>query len=203
MNRVLPCWFYRIHDGRVRVDPNDWTAGHVAGPPLDLSRIRANDCLAGHWAVPGEYLHERYPEILTERKYRLFTFVRDPLEIKLSLYFWEKRKGKDFGTQSIEDELLTRPNFMANRFPCAAEDVDRVLSRYFFIGVTERMQESFDRLANLVGRPRIRLPRANRSRTARDRVELDREFIREFRIQNHVDYLIYDYCRERLEAPDA
>lgn len=201
VNRVLPYWFYRIHDGRARLNPNDWTAGHKALPPIDLSILRASDCLSGHWAVPGEYLHERYPQILADPKYRMFAFVRDPLEIKLSLYSWEKRQEKDFGKKTVEDELLTRPNYLAARFPCTDQDYERVLSRYFFVGITEQMQSSFDRLADLVGRARLRLPHANRSRTDGERIALSKDFRREFRKLNHVDYLIYDHCRRALELP--
>jgi len=200
VNRMLPLWFYRIRDRRIRLDPNDWTAGHAASPPLDLSLLRANDCLAGHWAVAGEYLHERYPSILAESRYRLFSFVRDPLEIKLSLYFWEKRQGKVFVNRTIEAELLSRPNYLAERFPCTEDDYEEVLSRYFFLGLTERMQESFDRLADIVDRPRLKLPHANRSRTDRDTPELTPDFQREFRELNRVDYLIYDHCRSLFDS---
>jgi len=200
VNRVLPCWFYRIRDRRIRRDPNDWTAGHTASPPLDLSVLRANDCLAGHWGHSGEYLHERYPEILVEQKYRLFAFVRDPLELKLSLYFWEKRQGRVFADRPIEDELLTRPNFLAERFPSTEDNYESVLSRYFFLGITERMQESFDKLADLVGRPRLQLPHANRSRTDRERVALSNDFRSEFRSLNRVDYLVYDHCLGLLNS---
>lgn len=184
----------------MRVDPSDWTAGHVAQTPLDLSALRASDCLAGHWAVAGEYLHERYPEVLTDAKYRLFAFVRDPLQVKLSLYFWEKRRGKELAGHSIEDELLMRPNFLAERFPCTEDNYTTVLSRYFFIGITERIQESFDRLADLVGRPKLRLPHANRSRTDGDSVLLGDDFLRAFRKVNRVDYLVYDHCRSLFDS---
>ncbi len=199
VNQVLPYWFYRVRDLRVRVDPNDWTAGHTSRPPVDLSALRANDCLSGHWAVPGEYLHERYPQILSEPRYRMFAFVRDPLEIKLSLYFWERRQGAELEKRSIEEELLTRPNFLAQRFPCTLENYESVLSRYFFIGITDQMQKSFDKLADLLGRVRLRLPHANRSRSIHDRVALNDDFISEFRNTNRLDYLVYDYCRDLLE----
>ena len=200
VNRMLPLWFYRIRDRRLRVNPQDWTAGHVRGPPIDLSRLRANDCLAGHWAVSGEYLHERYPEILADPRYRLFTFVREPLEMKLSLCYWEHRQGKEFTSRSMEEELLGRPNYLAERLPCTGVDYERVLSRYFFIGVTEYMQQSFDHLADLVGRSKVRLPHANRSRTASDKVELSSAFRREFRELNALDYLVYDHCLSRFTA---
>jgi len=200
VNRMLPLWFYRIRDRRIRRDPENWTAGHVPAPPIDLSRLRANDCLAGHWAVPGEYLHERYPEIFSSSRYRLFTFVRQPLELKLSLYFWERRQGKDFDDRPMEEELLDRPNFLARRFPCTADDLESVLAHYFFVGVTEHLQESFDLLADLVGRRRLRLPHANRSRSASDRVDLSSEFLNEFRAVNALDYQLYEHCLERFAA---
>jgi hypothetical protein len=200
VNRVLPCWFYRISNYPIRLDPNDWTAGHKAPPRLDLSVLRANDCLAGHWAGSGDYLHEKYPEILAEPKYRLFAFVRDPLELKLSLYFWEKRQGKDFGKRSIEDELLMRPNFLAARFPCTEDDYQSVLGRYFFIGFTESIQESFDRLAKIVGRARLPLPHVNRARADSDRVALSSDFRSEFKELNRLNYLVYDHSRSLLNG---
>ena len=205
INRVLPQWFYRVRDYRPRNDPEDWTSGHAAKPPLDLSTLRAGDCLTGHWAIPGYYLEERYPEILRDERYRLFTFVREPLQVKLSLLFWERRQGRDFGSGGLDDAtlraaLLDRPNYMADRFPCGSvEEVDPILDRYFFIGITDRSQDSFDRLADLLGKPRLRLPRVNQSRSGDEHQRLSPGLVREFRARNAIDYAIYDAAVERLE----
>lgn len=203
VNRAIPNWFYLVRDYRDRRDPDDWTAGHVPTSPMDLDQLRYGDCLSGHWALEGTYLHERYPEILDDSRFRLFTFVRDPLELRLSLLWWEKRQGKDFSELNFRSEFLGRQNFMARRFPCDEENYRSVLSRYFFIGITGRLQESMDLLANHLGKARVSLGRANRSRRGDESALVDDELIQEFRARNRLDQAIYDHCVERFEAHDG
>ena len=195
INRALNNWFHRVRDYKPRANVDDWTAGRVWVAPIDLGALRSNDCLCGHWATEGFYLHERYAQVLEQDRYRMFAFVREPLQVKLSLYYWEKRQGHDYGKHTIECELLKRPNFQAARFPCNESNYRDVLSRYFFVGLTEAMQESFDCLAGIVGRPRIHLGHVNRSRNEKDQVELSPGFLDEFRDSHRLDYLVYEHCR--------
>ena len=154
------------------------------------------DCLVGHFDEPGIYLHERYPDVLRSRDYFLFTFVRHPLQLQLSLYSWEQKKGKDFGIHELQDELLQRPNYLAHRIPCDEGDWESVLRRYHFIGTTGDLQGSFDRLADLLDLPRVAMPHLNRSRSKRDLPTFEDGFLEAFEEANKVDYAIYRYALE-------
>jgi len=170
--------------------------GNLTGeisPPIKLDTLLPTDCLCGHFEVDGNYLHQRYPEILRSRKYKVFTFVRDPLELKISLYYYEKKLGVNDG-MTLEESLFTRSNYMADRFPCTFDNYLEVLDRYFFIGVVEFAQESMDKLANLLGKPRLQLSYENKSQRDVQCDNLSAEIIDKFKKENKLDYLIYHYC---------
>lgn len=198
VNRALKNWFYCIRDYPRRVDPDDWTAGHDYPPPLDLRRLTRGDCLTGHWDREGAYLHQRYPAALQGSRYRIFTVLRHPLEAKLSLLAWEAKQGKDFSGVEFANALLGRPNYLARRIPCDTSNYEEVLSRYLFIGLTAHLQQSMDALADHLGLPRVRVPRANRSRPGNARGSLPRHLLEAFRARNRLDFLMYEWARTRL-----
>lgn len=186
---ALVGWFKIIHDYR--------TATGDIPPRHSLKTMKASDCLTGHFDVEGIYLHQRYPEVLTNKRYKLFTFVRDPLELKISLYYYEKKHCADYRL-SLTDCLFSRPNFMAARFPCTMENYRDILGRYFFIGVLERAQSSIDQLAELMQKPCLSLTFENVSQRDGQVAMITPDMVSEFKKINSLDYLIYDYCCERI-----
>ena len=189
---VLGRWFLLREDYRAYVQ-GDWRAARR----VDLDRLRNRHCLTGHFDYQGVYLRDRYPEILRDRRFFLFTFIREPLATKLSLFRYEKQSGI-IPDMTLEEHLLSRDNYIANRFPCTPEDVDVVLERYDFIGVTERIDESLDKLAQLVNRKPVHVPRLNATRDKRDEATPSPVLIAEFRRRNDLDYHIYRRALERL-----
>lgn len=189
---VLGRWFLLKEDYRAYVQ-GDWRAARR----VDLGRLRNRHCLTGHFDYQGVYLRDRYPEILSDHRFLLFTFVRDPLATKLSLYRYEKQSGV-IADMTLEEHLLSRDNYIANRFPCTTEDVDAVLTRYDFIGVTERIDESLAKLARLVQREPVRPPRLNTTGNQRDEPTPGPALIAEFKRRNELDYHIYRRALERL-----
>lgn len=191
---VLGRWFLLKEDYRVLVE-GDWRAK----PPLNLARLGNRHCLAGHFDYPGVHLRDRYPDVLNDRRYFLFTFVRDPLAVKLSLFHYEKQSGV-IPDMSLEEHLLTRNNYIANCLPCSSENVTEILGRYDFIGVTERMAESFRQLAERLGRKPIAVPRLNASRESSRVASLPPALVEEFQRRNALDYQIYRLALQRLLA---
>lgn len=199
VRNALADWFYPIGDYRFRVDKTDFWSPRITPNPVDLSTLKPRDCLTGHWEEPGFHLHERYPEILLSSRFRLFTFVRDPLQIQLSLYSWEQKRGKVLGAHDMEQELLARPNFIAHRIPCpSVEAVEETMRRYEFVGLTDRLQLSFNRLAERFGLPYVPLPHRNRSRSSSQLPAFSDGFLDAFREANAIDYAIYRRARELL-----
>jgi hypothetical protein len=188
-------WFTLVEDYR-----KGWTEDYPN--PVDLRRLHARHCLCGHFELDGYYLGQRYPEVFASDRYRVFTFVRDPLEIQLSLFRYEQKNGQA-KTDNIEEHLSLRPNYLAERFPVNKENYRSFIDQYFFVGVLEKSQESLDLLATLIGKRQVQLPWVNRSRAAEKNFAqsavLSADRIARFREENELDYLVYDYCQEKLQ----
>lgn len=194
INAVLDKWFVTIKDYR-----HGLTNSYPKKVHLDS--LRSCHCLCGHFELEGNYLHQRYPESLTSPRYRLFTFVRDPLQVQLSLFRYEKMNNRS-KVASIEEHLLLRPNYMANRFPATFENYKDVIDRYFFVGILEESQTSMNILASLMGKTVYPLPWINKSvedpSGDNEAVDISQDLVAQFRKDSALDYLIYDYCVEKF-----
>jgi hypothetical protein len=189
---VLGRWFLLKEDYRAHVEGN-WRASRR----IALERLRNRHCLTGHFDYQGIYLRDRYPEILTDRRYFLFTFVREPLQTKLSLFRYEKQSGI-IPDMTLDEHLLTRENYIARRLPCGESDVDSVLARYDFVGVTEHIDESLRQLAVRVNRKPVGAPRLNRTRNLPHEDLPSPALIQEFERRNQLDYYIYQLALKRI-----
>jgi len=103
----------------------DYRNGPSSGIPdrLDLHKLRSGHCLVGLYDSEGYYLHQRYPEILTSDRFRLITLVRDPLQVRLSLYYYGKKRkaGLYNRLNKLEDHVFSGDNYLAGRFPATLE----------------------------------------------------------------------------------
>lgn len=165
---------------------------------LNTLNLTSDNCIVSHFQFDGVFLHQRYPELI-ERKndFKIFTFVRDPLTFRASLYYYTKNDEWNTG-YSLKEVISNDENLISKLLPCDETNYKDVLDRYFFIGIVERMQESFDILADLTKKKKITLPFANRSEKDDQLSNLSPEFISEFKRKNKLDYMIYDYCLEKL-----
>lgn len=162
---------------------------------LNLDYIVSDTCIVGHFQHDGYFLSQRYSEAFRRPdEFKIFTFVREPLALVISLYYYSRESI----VCSLENYINGHKNFLANLFPCNENNYKEVLDKYFFIGVVEKMQESFDKLADLSGKVRIKLPYVNKSKKDDQISNLSLEFIQNFKRHNKLDYLIYDYCLEKL-----
>lgn len=190
--QVLGHWFVRVEEYR-----ETWSSSHP--PKTDLRSLRSSHCLCGHFELPGAYLHERYPEVLGSPRFRIFTFLREPLQVRLSLDRYEHVHGRR-GEGSLEDRLLARPNYLAGILPATRENYREVLDRYFFIGILEEGQAAVDALAAALGRRSRPLPRLNRTFGSAD---VSPALVERFRSLNELDYLIYAHAVERYRNRPA
>lgn len=195
---ALESWFIVRHDHSDTFYSGESDPEFVNNP-YDLSSFRSYQCLCGHFGTEEIYLHNRYPMVADDSRFRLFSFIRDPLETKTSLYYFEKKRGLD-GGHTLAEHLGGRHNYIASRFPCTEENYKEILNRYFFIGITERAQESLDMLAKLLNKPRVKLKRVNTTSRDDEYAQLTDEIKNKFKRENRLDYLIYDYCVKRFES---
>ncbi len=128
VTKALGQWFRPVYDYR---------RGWSSKPPtrVDLDSLTANHCLCGHFDCAPMHLDRRYPGILHDARFRVFTFVRDPLAAKISLYHYERRFGR---TQlSLDAFLLERPNYLASCVGISGGSLARHMDRYFFVGTDQ------------------------------------------------------------------
>jgi hypothetical protein len=197
VSKLLDSWFIIFRDYRV---------GSTLDYPekFDLGSFRSWHCLCGHFELDGYYLHQRYPEVFLSdsNRYRVFTFIRDPLQVQLSLYRYEMKSGVS-NAKSVEEHLMLRPNYIAQRFPATFDNYKEVIDRYYFVGILEYAQESINLLSTISGKCPMPLPFMNRTqkivRNEPGDGELSQDLVEQFKIDNALDYLIYDYCLERFK----
>ncbi|RME58850.1 hypothetical protein D6779_05645 [Candidatus Parcubacteria bacterium] len=189
--RILSHWFIMIGDNRI-----GWSARYPE--PVDLKRLNSAYCLYGHFDLDGYHLFERYPEVVGNPDFRLITFLRDPLSVKLSLYRYEREHGRT--SMTLEEHLFK--NYLANIFPVTNENYEEVLDQYFFVGVTESLPECMHYLAGVLNKKCPNIPVLNRTNTdSRQFASLTSEIVKRFRSENSLDYAIYDYaCRRMRET---
>ncbi len=163
---------------------------------ITLEKIHNCHLISGHFELTGYYLKDRYPAILQDDRYKLFTFVRHPLEVRASLYYYNKKRGQSLG--SLVEYIFKEDNYIANRFPCNADNYKDILDRYFFIGINENMQESLDILMTLTGKKRIDIPVINVSKRDDQLNSLSKDVVLKFEKRNALDYNIYEYALNRF-----
>lgn len=191
---VLRSWFNVVNDHfRTFEELPEYIANRK-----DLNSLKPGDCMVGHYAVEGTYLFQRYPELLERKdKFRVFTFLREPLDFCLSFYFYSKKEGRM--KQSLKEFLESNRNLLAYYMPCH-DDFVEVMDRYFFTGVTERMEESLRKLSNLLGKPLPVINVLNVSERDEQNELINDGYKQWFREYNDIDYKMYEYACKKLDA---
>ncbi|MEO8210396.1 MAG: hypothetical protein ABI840_07525 [bacterium] len=193
VTRALQNWF-QIEFDSLEMSPGINT---FIKKRYNLNAMNSDTCITGHFQYDGINLFQRYPEICTSKNLKAFTIVREPINLLTSLYYYVKSRGGYQG-DSLEDALLHPDNFLAKLFPCTEENYKEILDRYFFIGITERMQESFNKLAVILNKRKIRIPFINISEKDSQISLLKENVVKEFKEKNKLDYMIYEYCLEKF-----
>lgn len=194
---ALRRWFFVVKDYTRYYHPEELP--YFIEHPVNIQSLRSYHCLCGHFASPGTHIQKRYPGVLHNPNFKIFTFIRDPLEAKISLYYYEKKRGQREGI-TLEQHLLERENYIADVLGCTLDNHKEILDRYFFIGITEHVQLSMDKLAKLLNKRKVRLPVLNLSQRDDQVSGLPPDIINQFKAANELDYRIYDYCLTRFHA---
>lgn len=194
LRQVLGRW-YNIHSEYREIN---WSPQeYIVHPKIPIYRLPKSTCIIGHWEVPDFYLEDRYPEILKNKdEFFLFTFLRDPLEVKISLYYFEIKRNRQT-CKNLEERIFKEDNYLSDRFPCDESNYQKILDRYDFIGFVEDYQYSLDRLATVLKKPKQLAPLVNKSERDFER-HLSEDVISEFKERNQLDYKIYDYALSKL-----
>lgn len=158
LEKILASWFAKEY------------LRHVFDRRLNRMPIRhqllPRSCIHGHF-VPGMEMgiEQYYPEAR-----QWITFIRDPITIVTSLYYYQMKvdiPGIPKPKVAIDKFLLDYaeqgkdPYF---RFwPQELEDIEAgaVADKFLFIDVTEEMTISVDNLAFVLGKPKVHVPHIN------------------------------------------
>lgn len=202
---VLRNWFYIVYDYApnendfLNMDEYSKSFQFYLENPKDSKKCKPWVILAGHYHVSEFSLQSRYPNALLDDRYKLITFIRDPLKQKTSMYFFSKKMNYSFVEgYSLEDFLLLYPNLLANSLGCTIDNFKVVLKRYFFIGVVEKYEYSILQLSNKLNRKiPLSIPKSNVNEKKHESISLDNEFLVRFSELNKLDYLIYNYIIEK------
>lgn len=215
-------WFSILHDYESKFASREEFLSH----PVSRTALSAELLLAGHWNEPGKYLRDRYPEFLEDPGLFRFCFLRDPLEVRLSLYRYNRSRpdcNEPARRLELEEFLFARPNYLSKQFPCDEKNVDQCLARYQFIGLVEafdsdlaallnaygaflrtrqRTRMSERMLCNLRNRPPAPVGHVNRSRESGE-PELVPALVEKFREVHALDYELLRIARTRRSAQQA
>jgi hypothetical protein len=175
------------------------TSGFPA--PIDLDSLEADEILSSHFEsdIAAFRLKNRHPRILEDPRFRLFTLVRDPLEIALSTHAFElamRQPDETWSPLPLGEYLRTASGAFLLHFDCTADDWRQVLDRYWFIGTLDRLEECLAFLAREMGKPLGEVPRLNETPRAEQPDPAD---VETFRRNNRLDYEIYEEIRTRLD----
>jgi len=195
VRNVLAEWYPIVADYRKGFGEKE-TLDHIE-TKLDLNRIRRPAIVCGHFGHRGARLHERYPEVFENPRYRLITFMRDPLETAISSYFYSKKLGLIVAAPDLDTYLTHYRSNFAGVLNCPEGDYERGLAAYWYVGVTERLSESVDLLSLMLNKPYIEPLDLNS--TLRSEAPSD-DAVRLFRENNGLDYQIYAAACERLNV---
>jgi hypothetical protein len=194
--------------------------------PVDLNMLSAANVLAGHWNTPPSAIDLRYPNLKGDSRFYFFSFLRDPLQMHISMfnYRWKmdpidcERHEK---YSNLSNYIRSVQNEIANLMGCNQYDFENILDRYFFIGVTEKMNESLRVFKNktlqileqypesamakrqiyiINNKPDLPTQRLNVVNRKEDKSQISQDDVEYFMGRNTLDYEIYKRSIDKLEA---
>lgn len=184
------------------------------GPPIDEELVTDDTILCGHFegrliGSPAHAIENRYPIANSRDRSFVFTIFRDPLEMAVSMFYYEIRLGvrkadpNDY--DALVKALIGKKNYVSRLLHVETSDsIDSRLDMYSFIGITERYAETCSCLAGLLGVPFIqRADYANKTRRSplsEQRLRSNFEYVSGLHREGNLDYQIYNRALDRLSA---
>ena len=180
---------------------NDYRLGWGSIYPFKypLSKFGKNDCLSGHFELEGYHIFQRYPEIYYNKRFKLFTFIRNPFDLSISIYFYMLKMGQNKGID-IRDHLLKNKNYIANILNVNSQNYKKILDRYDFIGIFEEYDQSLIQLSAFFGIESLNKKIINKAEKNDLLNSITQEDIYNFKKQNELDFEIYEYCLNRFNS---
>lgn len=192
--KMLSGWFKLVPDYR-----QNWTSSYQ--DRLNLDCLTPGHCLCGHFEIDGYHLAQRYPGLLENPRFWVFSFIRDPLEVKISLFRYEAKHNVT-KPRTIEKHLSTRKNYLAGILGVGWDDFQIVLDKYAFIGVLEESALSVEMLAWLLKKNKTELSWENKTIGDKNHSQeaLPSLIVQQFKEENSLDYAIYNYAVARFKT---
>ena len=164
-------------------------------------------CIHGHFNHQrGNGVKDYYPDAD-----QFITIIRDPFNLHLSTYFYIKRqrkKGSGFREGKIHPVLLNEwsleeylhgitKSYICDFLPpeINLQNYKEILDRFLFIGITEELQKSIDKLAEKLGFHSVSMVERNKSDWDEQIPEGARQIFTE---NNRLEMAIYDYVCNKL-----
>lgn len=173
--------------------------------PVNLKLTNSHNCISGHFGHNGFFIDQRYPNIFegfrARQRYRVFMFLREPLEMRCSLYRHAIKTGKS-KHHDLASAIMPFNNYYARIIHVNDNNWKKKIDQYYFIGIADdELQRSFDLLAKLIGKPQVKLPKIN---TTHEENELSSKSLTESQIAdftsaNALDYKIFNYVKARMD----
>lgn len=162
---------------------------------VDLDSLVASDVLCGHYNSSGNRLNERYPQ-LKDYEHRKISFLRRPLDAATSGVRFGVQRGR-FNPDHAGRLILKRVGYFARILQCTEDNYQQRIDDFFFVGLTERLQESMDRLSDLTSMPRVEVPVINKTDPGIE-LEIEKRILDQFVEENRLDDRIYGYVCEKF-----
>lgn len=159
-------------------------------------------CVHGHFKDGAGGVFEYYPDAS-----QFITVLRDPLELQLSMYFYHKKRLEKEGSlywkgnkvdmeyDNIDEWVSERGSFMLLAFPFEInlENYQEIIHKHFIhIGVTEKLQESVNIMADKFEKKPLTVPVKNATIRKEEPSNLS---IERFREKHKLEYAIYEYVK--------
>lgn len=202
MKEVLRSWYgnrlvMNYHNQRLNTKPTpvrlkNWWNGS----------FKKDICIHGHFnRLESNGLEHLYPQVD-----QFITFLRDPLEIQISLFHYlnklevageNYRKGsKRQAPKSIDRFIENNGSIMLHHLPFGITEQnykEQIELRFVHIGFIDTYQNSINILAEKLNKPRVSVPRDNVSERL---VKPTESAIAKFKENSKLEYLIYNYAIE-------
>lgn len=176
---------------------------------VDIHKLKNFQALGGHYGYHDIHLTVKYPNILENPSFKVFTMVRDPLTRAISHYnHWKKNGFKKLNQYSLEDYLVGNTkedwtkqmssDWMAYVLNCNDTNYKIILDKYFLVGIFEELNATKKVLAHFLGKPNLEMP--HKRKGEKNSTIISPEIIEIFKHRNTLDYQIYNYSLERFNS---
>lgn len=202
--KVLRSWFtlgYHKH----YFDHKHQNMPKHAGVKLSLQKLFPV-CIHGHFNQrKGFGVRDYYPDAS-----QFIMIMRDPLEMRLSLYFFLKSSAKrgyhwngkwvtEPPFKSLEEFFENDPTniFEFIPFDLTLQNYEQVIQDNFVhIGIMEQLPESVNSLAEKLGKPKRKIEHLNVSEWDE---KIPDSTVKAFEEQNRLEYAMYNFARQEQE----